>query len=124
MDLKIMQNCKKIYSDLSPDALLREYYSITEEGLDPEDIDDMLEEFKVDEEIHEPTDIKKIKLAKKKEIAKAKKFLREQQEQYKQPLESRERSASVNNDEIIEYRQYLETAKTQQEMLIKKRMVC
>jgi hypothetical protein len=41
------------------------------------------------------TDIKKIKLAKKKEIAKAKKFLRQQQEQYKQPLESRERSANL-----------------------------
>jgi hypothetical protein len=106
---------QKDYSDLSPDALLKEYYFITEEGLDPEDIDDMLEEFKVDEDIHEPTDIKKIKLAKKKEIAKAKKFLRQQQEQYKQPLESRERSASVNNDELIEYRQYLESAKTQQD---------
>ena len=84
---------QKDYSDLSPDALLREYYTITEEGLDPEDIDDMLDEFTIDEEIHESSDIKKLKLAKKKEIAKAKKFLREQQEQYKQPLESRESSA-------------------------------
>ena len=31
---------QKDYSDLSPDALLKEYYSITEEGLDSEDIDD------------------------------------------------------------------------------------
>jgi len=106
---------QKDYSDLSPDALLREYYTITEEGLDSEDIDDMMDEFTIDEEIHEPTDIKKIKLAKKKEIAKAKKFLRQQQEQYKQPLESRERSASENDDELIEYRQYLESAKTQQD---------
>ena len=106
---------QKDYSDLSPDALLREYYTITEEGLDSEDIDDMMDEFTIDEEIHEPTDIKKIKLAKKKEIAKAKKFLRQQQEQYKQPLESRERSASESDDELIEYRQYLESAKTQQD---------
>jgi hypothetical protein len=106
---------QKDYSDLSPDALLREYYTITEEGLDSEDIDDMMEEFTIDEEVHEPTDIKKIKLAKKKEIAKAKKFLRQQQEQYKQPLESRERSASESDDELIEYRQYLESAKTQQD---------
>ena len=112
---------QKDFSDLSPDALLKEYYSITEEGLDPEDIDDMLEEFKVDEDIHEPTDIKKIKLAKKKEIAKAKKFLKQQQEQYKQPLESRESSATANNDEIIEYRQYLEAAKTQEEQANHKR---
>ena len=106
---------QKDYSDLSPDALLREYYTITEEGLDSEDIDDMMDEFTIDEEVHEPTDIKKIKLAKKKEIAKAKKFLRQQQEQYKQPLESRERSASESDDELIEYRQYLESAKTQQD---------
>ena len=80
---------QKDYTDLSPDALLREYYSITEEGLDPEDIDMLMEDFVYDEEVHEPNEIKKIKLAKKKEIAKAKKFLRQQQEQYKQPLESR-----------------------------------
>jgi len=112
---------QKDYSDLSPDALLREYYTITEEGLDPEDIDDMMDEFSIDEDIHEPTEIKKIKLAKKKEIAKAKKFLRQQQEQYKQPLESRESSASVNNDELIEYRQYLESVKTQQDDAAQKR---
>ena len=103
------------YTDLSPDALLREYYSITEEGLDSEDIDLLMEDFVYDEDVHEPTEIKKIKLAKKKEIAKAKKFLRQQQEQYKQPLESRERSASESDDELIEYRQYLESAKTQQD---------
>jgi hypothetical protein len=103
------------YTDLSPDALLREYYSITEEGLDSEDIDMLMEDFVYDEEVHEPNEIKKIKLAKKKEIAKAKRFLKQQQEQYKQPLESRESSATANNEELIEYRQYLESAKTQQD---------
>ena len=111
---------QKDYSDLSPDALLREYYSITEEGLDPEDIDMLMEDFVYDEDVHEPNEIKKIKLAKKKEIAKAKKFLKQQQEQYKQPLESRESSATANN-ELIEYRQYLESAKTQQEEATQKR---
>ena len=109
------------YTDLSPDALLREYYSITEEGLDSEDIDLLMEDFAFDEEIHEPTEIKKIKLAKKKEIAKAKRYLKQQQEQYKQPLESRESSATANNDELIEYRQYLESAKTQEEQANHKR---
>ena len=112
---------QKDYSDLSPDALLREFYSITEEGLDSEDIDLLMEDFVFDEEIHEPTEIKKIKLAKKKEIAKAKKFLKQQQEQYKQPLESRESSATANNDELVEYRQYLEAAKTQEEQANHKR---
>ncbi len=109
------------YTDLSPDALLREYYSITEEGLDSEDIDMLMEDFVYDEEVHEPTEIKKIKLAKKKEIAKAKRFLKQQQEQYKQPLESRESSATANNEELIEYRQYLESAKAQQDDATQKR---
>ena len=109
------------YTDLSPDALLREYYSITEEGLDSEDIDMLMEDFVFDEEVHEPTEIKKIKLAKKKEITKAKRFLKQQQEQYKQPLESRESSATANNEELIEYRQYLESAKAQQNDASQKR---
>ena len=112
---------QKDYTDLSPDALLREYYSITEEGLDSEDIDLLMGDFAFHEEIHEPTEIKKIKLAKKKEIAKAKRYLKQQQEQYKQPLESRESSATANNDELIEYRQYLESAKTQEEQANHKR---
>ena len=49
------------------------------------------------------------------------KFLKQQQEQYKQPLESRESSATANNDELIEYRQYLESAKTQEEQANHKR---
>ena len=106
---------QKDFTDLSPDALLREYYSITEEGLDSEDISSLIDEFSYDEETHEATEIKKLKLAKKKEIAKAKRFLKQQQEQYKQPLESRESSATANNEELIEYRQYLEKAKSQQE---------
>lgn len=112
---------QKDYSDMDSDSLLREYYSITEEGLDSDDIDMLMEEFVYDEEINEPAEIKKIQLAKKKEIAKAKKFLREQQELYKQPLESRESSATANNQEMIEYRQYLESAKAQQEDANQKR---
>ena len=106
---------QKDFSELSPDALLREYYSITEEGLDSEDISSLIEEFDYDEEVQEPSEIKKLKLAKKKEIAKAKRFLKQQQEQYKQPLESRESSASADNEELIEYRQYKETVKSQEE---------
>ena len=112
---------QKDYSDMDSDSLLREYYSITEEGLDSDDIDMLMEEFVYDEEINEPSEIKKIKLAKKKEIAKAKKFLREQQELYKQPLESRESSANANNEELVEYRQYLESVKAQQEDANQKR---
>ena len=101
---------QKDYSGLDGDSLLREYYSITEEGLDSEDINLLMEDFSFDEEIDEPLAIKKTKLAKKKEIAKAKKFFNQQQELYKQPLESRESSATAN-EELIAYRQYVEEAK-------------
>jgi len=111
---------QKDYTDLSPDALLREYYTITEDGLDSDDITSLLEEFDYSEETHEPSEIKKLKLAKKKEIAKAKRFLKEQQEQYKQPLESRESSATANNEELIEYRQYMEAAKASEAENLKK----
>ena len=107
------------YSEMNPDALLKEYLTITEEGLDSDDIDSLMEEFTFDEEVHEPAEIKKIKLAKKKEIAKAKKFLKQQQEQYKQPLESRESSATANK-ELIEFRQLLETAQATQAEDLKK----
>ena len=49
----------------------------------------MLDEFDYDEDLDDESDIKKIKLAKKKEIAKAKSYFNEMKEQYKQPLESR-----------------------------------
>tara|TARA_R110000787_G_scaffold70013_6_gene155641 strand:+ start:8028 stop:9185 length:1158 start_codon:yes stop_codon:yes gene_type:complete len=102
------------FSSMNPDSLLKEYLTATEEGLDSEDIDSMMEDYDVDEEIMEPAEIKKLKLAKKKIIAKAKKFFREQQELYKQPLESRESSATATQ-ELEAYRQYVNTAKTQQE---------
>ena len=110
---------QKDYSNLDGDSLLREYYSITEEGLDSEDISLMMEDFNYDEEVDEPSVVKKNKLAKKKEIAKAKKFFTQQQELYKQPLESRESSATANQ-EVQAYRQYLSEAKTQQEESVKR----
>ena len=102
------------FSSMNPDSLLRQYLTVTEEGLDPEDIDSLMEEYDYDEEVDEPAAIKKLKLAKKKDIAKAKKFFREQQELYKQPLESRESSAPPSK-EYEAYKQYMSEAKTQQE---------
>ena len=50
---------QKDFSDLSPDALLREYYSVTEEGLDSEDIDMMMDDFRYDEEVDDEMKLKK-----------------------------------------------------------------
>ena len=105
------------FSAMNPDSLLREYLTVTEgEGLDPEDIDSLMEEYSWDEELDDESVIKKTKLAKKKAIAKAKKFFNEQKELYKQPLESRPAvDSQSNNEELQEYRQYLESVKTQQQ---------
>ena len=105
------------FSAMNPDSLLREYLTVTEgEGLDAEDIDSLMEDYSWDEELDDESVIKKTKLAKKKTIAKAKKFFNEQKELYKQPLESRPAvDSQSNNEELQEYRQYLESVKTQQQ---------
>ena len=105
------------FSSMNPDSLLREYLTITEgEGLDPEDIDSLMEDYESDEEMDDESVVKKTRLAKKKIIAKAKKFFNEQKELYKQPLESRPAvNSESENEELQDYRQYLESVKTQQQ---------
>ena len=102
------------FSDANPETLVKEYLTITEEGLDPEDIDSLMEDYVYDEEVDDEAVIKKTKLAKKKIIAKAKRFFKEQQEQYKLPLESRENSFG-DSEEYKAYKQYVNTAQSQQE---------
>jgi len=102
------------FDEMNPDDLLESYYKATEEGLDDDDIDIMLDEFDYDEEVDEELDIKKIKLAKKKEIAKAKSYFNGMKEQYKQPLESSGgESSGVSSEELDSYRQYIKSAETQ-----------
>ena len=108
--VKLQQDFTKVDAD----TLLKEYLTITEEGLDPEDIDSLMEDYVYDEDLDDESVIKRTKLAKKKIIAKARRFFSEQQEVYKQPLESRESSAS-ENEEFQAYKQYVSEAKTQQE---------
>jgi len=104
------------FNSMNPDALLREYLTITEgEGLDTEDIYSLMEEYSYDEELDDETVIKKTKIAKKKAIAKAKKFFNEQKELYKQPLESSTAANPQAQEEIQAYQQYLESVKTQQQ---------
>jgi uncharacterized protein (DUF1697 family) len=50
------------FSQMNPDSLLREYLTVTEEGLDPEDIDSLMEDYESDEELDDPADIKRKKL--------------------------------------------------------------
>ncbi|MAK55611.1 MAG: hypothetical protein CML17_07185, partial [Pusillimonas sp.] len=103
------------FDDMPDNSLLRNYLKATEgEGLDDEDINALMEDYTYDSEIDDEAAIRKIKLSKKRTIAKAKKYFNEQKEKYKQPLESSSVDSPTANEELIEYRQYLESVKTQQ----------
>ena len=110
-------NLQKDFESLPEEDLLAEYYSNVEEGLDSEDIQDLIEhKFSYDEEVDEERDIKRIKLAKKRELVKAKKFFTEQKDKYKVPLESSGNGLSKNEVENLDaYRGYLEESKTANE---------
>ena len=71
------------YSNVNDDTLLREYYTKTKPHLNTEEVNFIMEEnFKVDDELDEERDIKRKKLAKKEEIAKAKNFLEDLKVKY------------------------------------------
>ena len=71
------------YSNVDSDTLLTEYYKQTKSHLDAAEIDFLMEDrFEFDEEVDEERDIRKKKLAKKEEVAKAKKFLEGLKDKY------------------------------------------
>ena len=112
----------KDFNELNPDTLLREYLSATEEGLDSEDIDMLMEDYSYDEDLDDDAEIKKIKIARKKTIAKAKKYFNEQKEKYRVPLESSGSSISESEAKDLEaYKQYIESSKTYEETIQRKR---
>jgi hypothetical protein len=111
------QRLQEDFDDMDPDYLLSQYYKATETGLDDDDIDIMLSEFDYDEDLDDEADVKKIKLAKKKTIAKAKGYFEDMKEQYKLPLESSGgESSGVDSEEVEAYKRYTESAKTQKEL--------
>ena len=78
------------YSKIDDQSLLRDYYKSTKPHLDQEEINFLLEDkFKYDEEIDEPRDIKKKKLAFKEEVASARKDLAKFKDQYYQEIKLR-----------------------------------
>jgi len=112
----------KDYNTMDSDVLLKEYLSATQDGLDEEDIESLMEDYTFDEDIDDDSKIKRVKIAKKKAVAEAKKFFTEQQGKYKVPLESR--TASLPDEEREEYdsyKQYTKQAKTIEEENTRKR---
>jgi len=107
---------QKNFDDLNPDSLLKDYLFATEDGLDKEDIETLMEDYSFDEDLDDEGDIKKIKLKKKKAIAKAKDYFKGMQEKYKQPLESSgTQTSNVSDEEMNGYKQYIADAKSYEE---------
>ena len=110
-------NLQKDFDSMDSDQLLAEYYGATEEGLDAIDIKDLIDDnFGFDEEIDEPKAIKKLKLAKKRELAKAKKYFNDQKDKFKIPLESSGGGLSGEEKEMLTaYKSYIDESKTVKE---------
>tara|TARA_R110000850_G_scaffold255704_1_gene381571 strand:- start:105 stop:1190 length:1086 start_codon:yes stop_codon:yes gene_type:complete len=110
------------HDEMDTDKLLRDYLFETEDGLDSEDIEMLMEDYSFDEDLDDDSDIKKIKIARKKTIAKAKSYFNDQKEKYRVPLESSGSSISESDAEELEaYKQYTESAKTYEEEISRKR---
>ena len=75
------------YSNVDNDTLLREYYSQTKSHLDSEEINFLIEDnFSWDEDVDEPREVRKAKLAYKEEVAKAKQHLEGLKDKYYQEI--------------------------------------
>jgi len=110
------------FDSMDQDSLLRQYFKQTQDGLDDEDIDVLMEDYSYDEDIDDDSTIKKAKVEKKKKIAEAKKYFNSQKEKYKVPLESSTASINPQEKEDLEaYKRYIAEAKTIEEESERKR---
>lgn len=108
-----LEDFLKLNRDLdseSPEKLLKDYIKETNPEFDNEDVMMAMEEFSFDEELDDDSTIKRAKLAKKKELARAKEYFNKLKEQYKVPLESSE--SQVSNEELDAFKQYKESQTT------------
>tara|TARA_A100001201_G_scaffold143760_1_gene147318 strand:+ start:1293 stop:2414 length:1122 start_codon:yes stop_codon:yes gene_type:complete len=110
------------YTEFSDDQILREYYSLTEEDLDSDDIQYLMDDkFGYDKELDDEKEIKKKNISKKREISKARKYLKEFSESYKIPLESSGSQISKKDlEELKAYREALKQSESAQEAARKK----
>lgn len=110
------------FESMDGDKLLKQYLQSTQEGLDDDDIDALMDDFRFDEDLDDESTVKKVKIARKKTIAEAKKYFNEQKEKYKLPLESSTAGISESEkEEFNAYKQYMQQAKTIEEENNRKR---
>lgn len=113
---------KKDFDTMDAEDLLRDYLSVTQEGLDSDDIESLMDDYRFDEDLDDESTIKKVKIAKKKVLAEAKKYFNSQKESYKIPLESRTVFIPDEEKEVYEsFKQYTQQAKTIEEENNRKR---
>jgi hypothetical protein len=113
---------KEDFDTMDSDKLLKRYLHSTQEGLDSDDIESLMEDYTYDEDLDDESTVKKVKIARKKVVAEAKKFFNEQKEKYKMPLESSTAGISDSDrEELNAYKQYMEQAKTIEEENNRKR---
>jgi hypothetical protein len=112
----------KDYESMDGDILLREYLSSTQEGLDSEDIEALMDDYRFDEDLDDESRVKKVRIERKKVIAEAKKFFNTQKEKYRIPLESSAVGVPAEDKEEYEaFKQYIGKAKTIEEENNRKR---
>ena len=110
--LKLNQN----YDEMEEDDLLRNYLLSTEDGVDQDDVDVLLEDYTFDEDLDDEADVKRKKVAKKKAVAKAKKYFNSQKEQYAKPLESSGNGLSpAEREEFEAYKKQLNESSSHNE---------
>ena len=112
----------KDYNDVDDDQLLRDYYLDQNKDLDLEDVQFEIEDrFHYDQDLDEEREIRLKKVAKKKELAKARDYFNQLKEQYKVPLESREGFASDKDmEEFNAYKKQKEAATANDQELAKR----
>ena len=105
------------YSNIDDNALLREYYKNTKPHLDMEEVNFLIEDnFQFDEDIDEPRDIKKKKLAFKEEIVKARKHLTGLKDQYYKEVKLGSKLTSEQKEAVDFYNTYNQEQATNSEI--------
>lgn len=105
------------YSDIDDSALLMEYYKNTKPHLNMEELNFLIEDnFQFDEEIDEPRDIKKKKLAFKEEIVKARKHLTGLKDQYYKEVKLGSKLTIEQKEAVEFYNKYKQEQTTNSEI--------
>ena len=105
------------YSQYDDMTILREYYKQTKKHLDDDEISFLMEDsFSYDEEIDEPKDIKKKKIALKEQVASAKAYLDGQKSKYYDEIKAGSNLTAEQQEAIQFFNQYNEDAEAQQQL--------